>query len=66
MKIYIQIKLYATLRKFAPDADLDQFELDTGATVENLLDKLDIPSAQFMCAYFTTPKQGISLFQAPL
>jgi molybdopterin converting factor small subunit len=46
MKIYIQVKLYATLRKFTPDAGLDRFELDTGATVENLLDKLDIPPAE--------------------
>ena len=42
MKIHIQVKLYATLRKFVPDSGLDRFELDTGATVEHLLDKLGI------------------------
>jgi molybdopterin converting factor small subunit len=46
MKIHIQLKLYATLRKFVTDDDLDRFELDGGSTVRGLLENLGIPVAE--------------------
>ena len=42
MNVHIQIKLYANLNEFTP-AGADNYALDQGATVAELLDKLNIP-----------------------
>ena len=60
MKIHIQVKLYATLRKFAPDGDLDRFELDTGVTVEHLLDNLGIPVAEAKLVFVNGKKAPLT------
>lgn len=45
MKTHIQIKLFATLQQFMPDS-ADNFAIETGTTVQSLLDKLDIPPSK--------------------
>lgn len=60
MKIHIQVKLYATLRKFAPDGGPDRFELDTGATVEHLIDKLGIPAAEAKLVFVNGKKAPLA------
>ena len=60
MKIHIQVKLYATLRKFAPDGGPDRFELDTGATVGHLLDNLGIPAAEAKLVFVNGKKADLA------
>ena len=60
MKIHIQVKLYATLRKFAPHDGLDRFELDTCATVEHLLDNLGIPVAEAKLVFVNGKKAPLT------
>ena len=42
MNVHIQIRLYANLNRFTP-ADAENYALDKGSTVAELLDKLQIP-----------------------
>ena len=45
MRTHIQLKLFATLQQFMPDS-ADNFTIEAGTTIQNLLDKLDIPPAK--------------------
>lgn len=42
MKSHIQLKLFASLQKFTP-ASADNYAIETGITVGELLQQLDIP-----------------------
>ena len=41
----IQVKLYATLRKFLPD-DSNEMDIDPGTSVRDLLKRLGIPDTE--------------------
>lgn len=42
MKAHIQIKLFASLQRFTP-ASADNYAIEAGITIQNVLDQLDIP-----------------------
>lgn len=43
--MHIEIKLYATLKNFAPETSA-QYPIEEGMTVEDLLQKLSVPANQ--------------------
>ena len=45
MKTHIQIKLFASLQQFMPDS-ADNFAIEAGTTIQNLLDQLEVPPAK--------------------
>ena len=55
MTAHIQIKLYANLNVFTP-ADAENYPLDKGATVEELLDKLNIPKEKVRLIFINNIK----------
>ncbi len=64
MKKYIDLKLYATLKKFSPPSP-EQYPVEPGATVLSLIEKLGIPSNQAKLIFIngvkcelTDPLQG--------
>ncbi|RJQ56942.1 MAG: MoaD/ThiS family protein [Desulfobacteraceae bacterium] len=46
MKTCIQLKLFATLKRFLPEAESDRFALDRDITVRDLLSKIGIPETE--------------------
>ncbi len=45
MKPQIQIKLFATLKEFSPPM-ADQYDIDPGIRISDLLDQIQIPQAK--------------------
>ena len=46
MKTSVQIKLYATLKKFMPASDDEPIQIQPGITVQHLLEQLGIPKTE--------------------
>ena len=55
MTVHIQIKLYANLNAFTP-ADAENYALEKGATVEELLDQLNIPKEKVRLIFINNIK----------
>ena len=58
MKIHIQLKLYASLRRFTP-ASAARYSLEKGTTIRGLIEKLDIPAEQVKLVFINNVKQGL-------
>ena len=57
-RIKIQLKLYATLRKFIPD-DEDEISVEQGSSVSDVLKQLGIPSTEAKLVFIDGKRGGI-------
>ena len=57
----IKVKVFATLRKYAPDASSgeQELELTDGATVGQVLDELKIPQAEVAFVFVNSVRQKL-------
>lgn len=60
MKTKIQVKLYATLQKQIPRGDLNRFEIDAGATIEQVLAALNIPVSEAKLVFVNGKKASLT------
>ncbi len=59
MKTQINIKLFATLQQFMP-LSADNFTIESGTTVQRLLDQLDIPQEKAKLVFINGVKADLS------
>ena len=59
MKSQIYIKLFATLQRFMPSSS-DNFAIDSGITIRNLLEQLDIPEEKAKLIFIDGVKADLS------
>jgi sulfur-carrier protein len=58
MKLKIEINLYASLRHFTPP-NASCYPIETGATVENIIEALNIPKNQVLLIFSNGVKCGL-------
>ena len=56
--VKIQLKLYATLRKFTPDDD-DELNIEPGSSVGDILKQLGIPATEAKLVFINGKKGAI-------
>jgi len=59
MKTQINIKLFATLQQFMP-VSADNFTIESGTTIQRLLDQLDIPQEKAKLVFINGVKADLS------
>jgi molybdopterin converting factor small subunit len=59
MKSQIHIKLFATLQRFMPSSS-NNFAIDSGITIRNLLEQLDIPEEKAKLIFIDGVKADLS------
>ena len=60
MKSSVQIKLYATLNKFLPSSSQEQIEIQSGITVQTLLEQLGIPKTEAKLIFINGKKASLA------
>lgn len=58
MKVRIELKLYATLQAHAP-ADADRYAVDSGTSMEQIVEALHIPKDQIKLLFCNGVKCGL-------
>jgi molybdopterin converting factor small subunit len=58
MKTQISIKLFATLQQFMP-VSADNFTIESGTTIQRLLDQLDIPQEKAKLVFINGVKADL-------
>ena len=58
MQVTIELKLYATLQRFAP-TDADRYSIEAGSSVERLIETLQIPMDQVKLMFRNGVKCGL-------
>ena len=56
---HIHIKLFATLQRFSPSS-ADNYAIDPGISIRNLLEKLDIPEEKARLIFIDGVKASLS------
>jgi sulfur-carrier protein len=59
MRLYVQIKLFATLRKFQP-LNGDDYPVDSGMTIRDVVDRLGIPIKEAKLIFINGKKGELS------
>ena len=59
METLIQIKLFATLRQFAPP-DADKYRIEPGMSIQNLLKQLGIPEKKAKLVFVNGVKVNLT------
>ena len=59
MKTQINLKLFATLQKFMPTS-ADNYTIEAGATIQRLLDELEIPQGKAKLIFINGVKADLN------
>ena len=60
MKSSVHIKLYATLNKFLPSPGQERVEIQSGITVQSLLEHLGIPKTEAKLIFINGKKASLA------
>lgn len=58
MKIYVTVKLFATLKKYLPESP-EHFPIEAGVTVADLVKRLDIPDKDVKLVFIDGQKRPL-------